>query len=432
MRFRFPALAIAIATAGCPAVARANETEPSSVGDLLPKWLRVNATVRGRWENTAAISPDWGDSYYLNRLRIGIKVQPRPWLKLFAETQDTRVWGYPSPNPAASMRNPFDLRQAYIEVGGSEGRGATLRYGRQELVYGSGRIFSAGEWSNTGRTFDVLRESFYRPGAKVDVFLGSVVLPDGTRFDRHKPGEHIFGTYSSFDRLLRGAVIEPYFFAKTQKNVTGETGWRGDAETLYAGVRIIGRLPARVDYSFEMVKQWGSYARDSVSAFGGTYTAGWTVTNSGWKPRLSADFSHASGDNASKDGVRRTFDLMYGSSQPYFSLTGMIGWKNLREVRAGIDLSPGKKLKFLFDYRDIHLATTQDGLYNSSGTRVYLNRNATSNHVGEGFDAQVAYTLPKGITVAGGIGTLFAGPYLEQTGQHGTFVYPYFVWGKKF
>jgi hypothetical protein len=215
-------------------------------------------------------------------------------------------------------------------------------------------------------------------------------------------------------------------------NVIGELGGPAAGATIFIpGVRFAGKR-ARIDYSFELLHESGSYATDRISALGGTYTLGWTVSTSSWKPRVSGDYSHASGDNNPKDGVRRTFDQLYGGNWPFSSLTGLFGWRNIRNLRTGVDFTPLKNFKVLVDYRDIYLASTQDSLYNSSGTSAILCRTATSTHVGDGLDVQLIYSWPHGFTTATGVGTLFSGEYLHQAGQHSTYTYPYFTWTKRF
>ena len=411
----------------------AADTPKGLLSDTLPRWLRVGATIRGRWERPEGSSFVAGgaDSYYLDRMRLSVAAGPLPWLKLFAEGQDTRAWGYSQGSAPASMRDPWELRQGYVELGGGESRGAFVRFGRQEVGLGAGRLVSPGEWGNTGKSFDLIRGSAYRKGMRFDFFAGSVVLTDGNRFDRHKAGEHFYGTYNVLTRLIPQSTVEPYLLVKTQMNVTPEIGAKGDAAIYTAGLRIFGKLPVGFDYSVEVAKQVGSYSGDGISALAGTYTLGWTYPAPRTRPRFSADYSHASGDSNPKDGRRRTFDMLYGSSQPYHSLTGQIGWRNLRDLRAGFDFAPLANCKVNLDYRDFRLASAQDGLYNSSGTQIALDRKATSTHVGQAVEGQIAYRFPKAITASAGLGKLFASDFLKQAGK-GSFVYPFVTWTKRF
>jgi Alginate export len=253
---------------------------------------------------------------------------------------------------------------------------------------------------------------------------GSIILVDPGRMDRSKPGEHFYADYSIFKKLIPGASVEPYLMAKTALNVKGKDGVLGNADTIYMGGRIIGKVPAGFDYNFEGVREAGSYADDSVSAFGYVGGGGWTTARLPWKLHFSSDYQFASGDSGVKDGRHESFDSLYGLQQPMTSLTGLFYWRNIENWRSGVDFSPLRKLQMKVSYRDYWLADVTDGLYNSSGTETVLNKKATSNHVGEGVDA-LAYMALNGKTIIGiGVGTLTPGAYLIQSKKTSGFVYP--------
>jgi hypothetical protein len=394
----------------------------------LARTFKVTASVRERWEapqgKNFTVSP--ADSYLLSRARLGLAFQPTSFLRFFAETQDARAIGYKT-TPPSNVDDPFDLRQGYVEAGSIEGNGVRVRVGREDMTIGSGRLVGVGDWGNDSKTFDVARGTITTGFLNMEIIAGSPVLPDTTRFDRHKPGEHLYVAYTTLKTILPGASIEPYFMAKTQDGtdaVKSKDGHLGNADTLYAGMRLIGTLPGRFDYSAEAVREAGHYSDDVVDAWGYVAGGGWTVNHADWKPHVSSDYVWASGDNGKKDGFHESFDCLYGLNQPLNSMTGQISWKNIEDWRAGVDFYPVKQLKVKIDYRDYWLASVQDGLYNSSGTRTVLDTKATSNHVGEGVDAQLILTLKVKTVVGFGLGYLSPGEYLKQAGKTTGFVYP--------
>src|SRR4029077_2434573 len=119
------------------------------------------------------------------------------------------------------MQNPLDVRQLYMELGKEKGP-VRLRAGRQELNYGGGWLVSAADWGNTSRVFDAAVISATFAGFRGDAFAGSVVWADGGGLDRHKPGEHLYGTYWSHTKVAGGSTIDAFLIAKTQLLVTGE------------------------------------------------------------------------------------------------------------------------------------------------------------------------------------------------------------------
>jgi hypothetical protein len=400
-------------------------TRSGTLEDYLQRTFTVTGQIRIRLESTQGsnFSPTSADAYTLTRIRLGLAFRPVSWLRVFAEAADARAEFYKT-TPPSTIDDPFDLRQAYFQIGKLEGQGVQAIVGRQDFTLGSGRLVAVGDWSNDFKDFDVARVAIKTNLVNVDLVGGSPVLIDPTRFDRHKPGEHFYAAYSAFGKLIPSASFEPYFMAKTQVGVKSKDGHIGDADTLYAGARLIGTLPGRFDYNAEGVRELGTYSDDAVNAWGYVVGGGWTVTHSYGTPHVSSDYVWASGDSGKNDGFHEGFDCMYGLNQPLNSMTGQISWHNIEDWRAGVDFFPIKKLKVKLDFRDYWLATTLDGLYNPSGTRTVFDNKATSNHVGEGVDGVFTYSWNRKTTVTTGIGLLRPGEYLKQAGKTTGFVYP--------
>ena len=406
----------------------AQTAPPERPKSFLERTVVFTGSLRVRLESTQGsdFSLTTANAYALTRARLGVGFRPVPWLRVFGEAADARAEFYQT-KPPSSNDNPFDLRQAYIEAGTLEGNGVRMRLGRQDMTIGSGRLVAVGDWGNDSKTFDVARGTVTSGKFNLEAIAGSPVLPDTTRFDRHKAGEHFYVAYLSIKSVLPAAGIEPYFMAKTQTGtaaVKSKDGQLGNADTLYAGMRLTGKLPGRFDYSFEGVREAGHYSHDAVDAWGYVAGGGWTINRSHWKPRISSDYAWASGDSGKKDGFHQNFDCLYGLNQPLNSMTGQISWKNIGDWRAGLDFTPMKKIKVKMDFRDYWLATVQDGLYNSSGTRTVFDAKATSNHVGAGVDAQIILSLDKKTLVGLGFGTLTPGAYLKQAGKTTGLIYP--------
>jgi len=418
---------------GC--VAASAQTPQSDDGISLTHTVRLSGSIRERWEATDGdnFSATPAESYLLSQIRLALTVQPVSWLSFFGEAQDARVLFHQT-NPGTSVSDPFDLHQAWVAVGKREGNGFFAELGRQELTIGSGRLINSTDtwWTNSARTFDVVHGSYATNLLRAEVVAGSVVQVDPTREDRHKSGDHVYAEYNTFGHLIPGATVEPYFFARTLVGVKAKDGHIGNMDTLAAGGRVAGKTPGRIDYSVEALHEYGSYADDRFSANGLAALLGWTISASGWAPRLSSDYAYASGDDGRNNGHRENFDNMYGSNQPLNSLTGLFGWKNICDWRSGVDFRPRKALRVKIDFRDYWLANTGDGLYSAAGTRTVFDSKATSAHVGEGFEMQSTLAVTKKTTVGFGVGNLFPGAYLEQAHKTSGFIYPVVYLYQKF
>ncbi len=407
------------------------------VSELLgfPRWFKIGGQYRARLEDDSALGfvPGASDTYYLDRFRLDMYIVPTPWLTLKAEMQDSRNFLYGKRPLAANTYDPFDLREGYVEVGRPESNGFDVKVGRQEVALGSKRLVSPGEWKNAGGPFDAVRGYYKFDFAKLEFFAGSPVAVDPNRVDTHIPGEHLYYTYESFNKLIPKASVEPYYLLRTQMNVKDERGHLGNSTLSTGGFRVIGLLPKRVDYASETAWQWGSYSSDRVSAMAGSHSIGWTVASVDCKPRVSAEFDHASGDSGQKDGMRGTFDSLYGGHGIYtYGAADQVGWRNIRSARAGFDFVATKKLKLRTDFYEDYLASIQDGLYNCGGSLKVINRKATSNHVGAEADIIGTYQLSRSVLFTAGLSHLFPGEYLKQSTKGSGYSSPFLMIAKNF
>ena len=158
---------------------------------------------------------------------------------------------------------------AFADVGDAKAPVAA-RLGRQELAFGEQRLVGHLGWVNTGRTLDAARVILRAKALQVDVFGASVVRSLADEFDKSGNGNRLAGAYAHVDeadpagdgRAVR--VLAP-------RRQPARASWAASATSQQTtmGVRIAGKLPARLDYGVEMAVQRGSLGADDVSAWAG-------------------------------------------------------------------------------------------------------------------------------------------------------------------
>lgn len=104
------------------------------------------------------------------------------------------------------------------------------------------------------------------------------------------------------------------------------------------------------------------------------------------------------------------------STNGVFGLVDLLGWRNIRRLRIGLDMKPFPRTTVNADYRDISLASRYDGLYGSTGSIIVKapQGGALSDHVGREADVSFKHQLRTNITIGAGYGHLFAGDFLRQ------------------
>ncbi len=414
--------------------ARRWPTIKDGIGDAMPSWLSLSGEFRVRYENRQSIGFAEGrdDGYPLIRTRLNVGIQPSSWLRFGFQGQDSRAPAIRDVPAPGAFRDGLDVRQAYVELGGPSSP-VSVTAGRQILALGDQRLVGALDWSNTARVFDAVRLQLRRPGAKVDVFAASVVRNDPFRRVNISPeGSNLHGIYASFERLLPRSTVEPYVLWQTNPAVVNELGVRGDLDRYTTGIRVWGKGLGPWDYNGAVIVQRGSAAGADISAWGYYAELGYSI-DAAWKPRPYAEYNFGSGDEAPDDGRVGGFVDLYPTAHLWYGFTDQEGWRNLKNIRLGLDLVPHTKLKLKLDFHSFWLATARDGLYNVGGRLLVAapRQGAADTKVGDELNAIFTVPVSDILSFGGGIGHLLPGPFVKENspGFGHTFSY-LFVWYK--
>jgi len=401
---------------------------PNRANELLPSWLRVRAEFRERVEGAESIgfTEDRNDYYALSRIRLNVAATPSQSLSFQVNLHDARVGEKEIGPVVAPFRGPFDFRLAFSDIGSARAPVA-FRVGRQELAFGEQRLLGHLAWVNTGRSWDAARLILRSKVMQVDLFAASLVRVLQDELDRSGFGNQLFGAYGSSTTLLPQGTVEPFVFYREDENLPSELGPRGTLQQTTAGVRLAGKLPARLDYGIEMAAQRGSLAQDSVNAWAGHWQVRESFAGKG-AVKLISEYNYASGDRDSLDGTRGTFDQLYPTGHDKLGLSDQVGWKNVHHLREGVEFTPLKSTLVSFSYHTWWLASRTDGLYSATGALIArVPGGAASSHVGHELDIQASRPLTPQIALIGGYAHLLPGPFLKQATPGATYSAPYIM-----
>jgi hypothetical protein len=399
---------------------------PNRANSVMPSWLRVRGEFRERvegFENSGFVA-DRDDSYALTRVRLNATITASKSLSFQANVQDARVAKKHVGPTTAPFRGPFDLRAAFADIGEAKAPVAA-RLGRQELAFGEQRLLGHLAWVNTGRSWDAARVILRTKGWQADVFGASLVrsLPD--EFDKSGNGNRLAGVYASSSTVIPQAALEPFLFWRRDVNLRSELTTIGDLSQTTIGVRVAGKLPARLDYGVEMAMQRGSLAADSVSAWAGHWQIRESLPGAG-ATKLTSEYNFATGDDNPTDGSRQTFDQLYPTGHDKLGLGDQVGWRNVHHLRQGFEFSPFKATPISLNYHSWWLAEKTDGLYGASGALLArVAGGAASAHVGQELDIQIARPLTPQIQLAAGYAHMFTGAFLKQATPGASYSAPY-------
>lgn len=157
-------------------------------------YLSLGGSIRERYEYTN--SPVFGDDpqdengVWLQRVNLHADMQLGAHLRIFGEVSSALAEGRAA-GPSPVDENELDLQNAFVDLsfGLTNNNDLTLRAGRQELEFGSGRLVDVREGTNVRRTFDGFR--------------GMVNLDDWELNALAMSWSHFFGQFGSADRITR-------------------------------------------------------------------------------------------------------------------------------------------------------------------------------------------------------------------------------------
>ena len=397
----------------------------------LPTWIQFGLEERFRWERPSGsgFKPHTDDAYFLNRLRFGMSLQPTSWLRLLAQFQDARpMFLKPPVGPPNEVK--WDLKQAYVELGGSETSPVSVRVGRQIIDYNS-TIFGNSEWRNQGRSYDAAVMNIHLDRYRLGIFAASIVNPLDIGISHHLDGNNVYGLYGGIERVIPKSVIEPFLLWRVAPSVAVETTATtktGKLDEKALGFRLRGKQIHNFDYRIEVIGERGSAGSNDISAWATTFGVGYRFSSLPAVPRIFGGYDFASGDRNPTDGVHNTFDVMYPNAHDRFGIADQFGWQNLVSYRGGVTVRLHRRLFVVGQYLDFRLANAQDGIYNVSGGLIARDQTGMSGtHVGKSVETYAWYELNRRISFGAGIAHIFPGTFLRTATQGAAYTYPYVV-----
>ena len=411
-------------------------TLQSGLGEKLPGWLTLAGEFRFRFENRQGLGyrEDSDDGYGLTRTRLEVGIRPASWLSFGIQGQDSRAPGIRQGLAnSGALRDPIDLRQAYAEIGASRSP-ASLKVGRQALIYGDSRLVGAPNWSNTSRVFDAVKLQVRGSGAKLDLFSGSVVRNDpNRRLNRSVEGEYLHGLYGSLENAIPGSTLEPYLLWQTTPSVVNELNARGDLDRYTLGFRAWAKGLGPWDYNAALVRQWGQAAGAEIQAWAGYGELGYSI-EARLNPRLHVHYNYGSGDKDPDDGRIEGFVDLYPTTAFLYGRANRVGWRNHKDLRLGSEFKPHSKLTLLLEFHSFWLASKTDALYSPAG-RVSVAPppgGARDAKVGNEVDAIFTVPITDNFSLGGGVGHLLPGPFLKANTPGQAHTYSYLFTSYKF
>lgn len=352
---------------------------------------------------------DEGSIFY-NRLRINGKAELNKAIELFAEGLDGRVWVENLTKP--SQEDDFDLHQAYVLYKSFLETPIDLKIGRQAMKYGKGRLISASSWPNKINAFDAFLTKYKAEEFSLDVFYGSFVIYEKSKFNDSNNDIVLKGIYYSYQLDKDASIYEVYAIENDNTASTNDI----DRKTI--GTRIVfnnfidGYVP-----EIEACYQYGSEAeKDIKNAYAFNVNVS-TELNLDWSPKVTVEYNYATGDENLNDNEINSFIPLYQITHDSYGIMDFFRWQNMREIACNVALETDLKIKIITGINFFWVQNKNDYWYNAAGTKIrrYVNEN-TGRFIGTESSIVVKYDINDNIKVDCGYAHFFTGSYIKETG----------------
>lgn len=379
--------------------------------------LSFGGTLREKFEYyenlTFSLEDVADDGYLLHRLLINADLQVTPYFRLFTEFGNSLQSG-----KQQAILSPLDVDSLYLHQGFVDGilpvdRDATLtmRLGRQEFDYGSGRLVSAREGPNVRRSFDAARFIFEDNALRSDFFVARPLILNSGAFDDEQDEKTLFwGIYSVWDWSETHHTDIYYLGIEREEQRYGDrqaTEWR---HTL--GARWWGTENGW-DYNTEAIFQAGEFDRDLILAWSIASDTGYTFEDVMWTPRVGLKANVISGGNNLTTVT--TFDALFPNNS-YFSEAALFAPANLFDLNPNITIFPHESLSFLVMWDFLWRYDTTDAVYVPPGVPGIAGSAGQSPYIGNEVSATLTWEATQWTTVAVEFTRFQAGAFVREAG----------------
>jgi hypothetical protein len=414
-------------------------------------WLDIGLDYRFRYEtrdNDFRRGRDTIDEPILLRTRgyLAVKDILDP-LRFTLEVEDAR-------RNHSQFPREFDTRdvnyaepiQAYLELFFKEtplgkddlgnNRPISIKAGRHAFEYTDRRLLARNEWRNTTNNFQGVRTTIgqSKNDWQLDLLALKPVQRLNNQLDEVDHSQDFYGVIGDWRRWSEYVTLQPYYYLLKQEGNKVKYDANGkdavasakiDREIHTAGIRAYGVIGATgFDYDASYVKQWGNQDRIASGntfkldhdAYSYNAEIGYSF-NHAWKPRLSAFYGFASGDENQTDGKNQRFERLFGFARPwsnndYFQMENISAPKVRAEFEPQLFWLPG--LKVDAGYSWYRLDSDRDR-WNNAGLRDTNGK--SGKDVGEEFDVRLRFPIHKQVAANVGYAHFWSGDFTQTTSQ---------------
>jgi hypothetical protein len=355
--------------------------------------------------------------YPLQRYMLHADVHFGTHFRVFVQSVTGLEYGaIGGPRPQIDF-NEFDAHQAFADIVLSDDSDSqdsvTLRLGRQEMYYGSGRLVDVREGPNLRLSFDAARVLVRKGEWAVDGFWSKPVLNNpGVFDDEPNPSQSFWGVYGVHPfAVLPDGHADLYYLGFENANASfNQVPGHELRHTL--GTRLWG-APLPWEYNVELMYQFGTFNSGEIQAWSVASAARYNFSERPLKPRLGLRADVASGDKNRNSPNLQSFNPLFPSGI-YFNLANPVGPINMIDLHPILDLTLSATISLTADWNFFWRESLGDGIYALSGALVRPAGPSRARYVGSSPSLTMIWAANRHITVLASYVHVFPGEFILQ------------------
>ena len=379
-------------------------------------FLSIGGEVRAELDR--AMNEDWGarnigsNIFLLQRYQLHGDLHIGDRLRIFGQLRSGLENGRKN-GPRPIDEDQLNVQNLFIDLIPYKGKRdkLTVRLGRQELQYGSGRLLDVREGPNLRLYFDGAKLAYTSAKWNVDAFvMAAARLKSGVFDNPTGQKSNLWGIYSSHT-AAKMLNIDFYYLGIDRAESVFDDGI-GAENRHTIGTRLWAN-GNKLIYNLEIGYQIGKFGKADIGAWGGSMDIGYRFANLNGAPTLKLRSDVISGDKAKHDGKLGTFNALYPNGG-YFGMNPQAGPANLISFHPNLSWNPVKNvllsLETVFYWRE----SLQDGIYRPDGSLSLSSTNSASRYIGTAYISTASWQISKFLTYNAGLQYFKTGDFIND------------------
>ena len=371
-----------------------------------------------RIEGDRAQNEDWGGRevgtqvFLLQRYQLHADLRLGDRVRIFGQLRSGLENGRKT-GPRPIDEDQLNVQNLFADLIPYQGQAEkiTVRLGRQELQYGSGRLIDVQEGPNLRLYFDGVKVAYTSTKLTVDGFvMGNGRIKTGVFDNPASRKASLWGVYSTWFAAKK-INIDLSYLGISRAGARFDEGIADELRHTLAARFWNSR--SGLLYNLETSYQFGSFGKGKIRAWGGSADVGYKFVNLKGSPTVNLRSDLVSGDAHKGDGRLGTMNGLYPNGG-YFGVYPQAGPANIMSLHPSLAWNPARGMRFTLEMIYNWRHSLQDGIYRPSGAFSLSSSGSLKRYIGTSYMTMVVWNINPHLNYILGAQYFDTGAYIDN------------------